>query len=347
MCITVQGIGPVGGFGAGAEQLAGLFDGSRKRPPEQLSIKNEGRTLPLSCFRADTSRLDEFIPPRKLRRVDRVAGMALLGASLAISDAKLPTEALEQTGIVLATGYGALDTGFSFVASFLDKGDQLSKPTFFSNSVHNAAAAYLSIFLGIKGPCLTVTQFDLSVPTALLTAVQWLEEGRVESVLVGGVDQYNDVLGYAAATLCSDRGKAPVIVGEGGGFFVLSKDRTGNKKGYAEISGVDLIDPLKTPISTQGNTVIMGSTGHGACSTSTNAPTGPCLETYYGNFPAAAALDICTACLALKDNSVLNTINGKKEAGIERETIQCMKPGNDHLWGVVTLKSNPNELHKP
>lgn len=348
MDIQVRGIGPLGGFGAGIDQLKPLIEGHRDIGPDVLTIEKNKKLMTLACFRADTSRLDEFISPKKLRRIDHLSRMALLGSCLAIADAKLSPKELEDTGIILATGYGALDTGFSFLSSFLDKGDQLSKPTLFSNSVHNAAAAYISIFLGIKGPSLSVSQFDLSVPSALLTAMNWIQEGRANSVLVGGVDEYCDVLGYAAANLhAANNNKMPTL-GEGGCFFVLSKSTACNETGYARLAKVDMFDPKRTPFFAKNRLVIRGNPGYGACNDKALEFSGVCQDVLYGAFPSAMALDMGTACLGLHHKTLFKKIaqQSNKEKNLDPTTILCVKPG-DSLWGKITLKSNRNELPLP
>ena len=349
MDIQIRGIGPLGGFGAGIDQLKSLIDGHSDIFPDMMTIEKNRQLMTLACFKADTSRLNEFISPKKLRRIDHISRMALLGAGLAIADAKLSPKELEDTGIILATGYGALDTGFSFLSSFLDKGDQLSKPTLFSNSVHNAAAAYISIFFGIKGPSISVSQFDLSVPSALLTAMHWIEEGRANSVLVGGVDEYCDVLGYAAANLHASKNNQSLTLGEGGCFFVLSKSTVCNEKGYARLASVDIFDPKRNPFFAKNRLVIMGRPGYGSCNDMASEPSGLCQEALYGNFPSAGALDMGTACLGLKHKTFFNKItqryHGKKI--LDPNTILCVKPGNDSLWGKITLKSNRNESQLP
>jgi 3-oxoacyl-[acyl-carrier-protein] synthase II len=315
-----------------------------------LTIEKNKKLMTLACFKADTSRLNEFIAPKKLRRIDHLSRIALLGAGLAIADSKLSPKELEDTGIILATGYGALNTGFSFLSSFLDKGDQLSKPTLFSNSVHNAAAAYISIFFGIKGPSLSVSQFDLSVPSALLTAMLWIKEGRADSVLVGGVDEYCDVLGYAGANLHAARNNKTLTLGEGGCFFVLSRAKDCNETGYARLANVDIFDQKKDPFSVENRLVIMGGQGYGgygacACNDIALGPSGICQEALYGNFPCAAALDMGAACLGLKHATIFNRMTQRfpKKKNLDPNTILCVKPGNDSLWGKITLKSNKNE----
>ena len=347
MDIQVRGIGPLGGFGAGICQLEKRIEGRCDITPEMLTVEKNKQLMTLACFKADTSRLIEFISPKKLRRIDHISRMALLCAGLAIADAKLSPKELEEIGIILATGYGALDTGFSFLSSFLAKGDQLSKPTLFSNSVHNAAAAYISISFGIKGPSLSVSQFDLSFSSALLTAMLWIQEGRVKSVLVGGVDEYCDVLGYATANLYAAKNTHPPTLGEGGCFFVLSKS-TCNETGYARLAKVDIFDQNKTPFFAKNRLVILGSPGYGACNDMALDPSYICQDTLYGRFPSAAALDMGTACLGLKQKTLFNKMTQQScgKQNLDPNTILCITPG-DSLSGKITLKSNRNELQSP
>jgi len=347
MRIKVQGIGPVGGFGAGVNDLLALFSGTENLAgiykPETARIERDGKILELPWFRAKSSKIEEFIPKKKLRRIDRFSTLALLGASLAISAVGFSPGEVENTGIIVATGYGAAKTTFSFLDSFLDKGDSLSMPTHFSNSVHNAAAAHISILLGIKGPSLTVSQFDLSVPSAFFTAINWILEERVESVLVGGIDEYTSVLGYATAGFNEKSNASSAISGEGGCFFLLSREDKYKKRGYCTLEKAAIFDPTRSPI-TMKHPVIMGSRGYGAC----NGPKLdiPCISYgfLYGDFPAAAAIDIGVGCLSLKNGKIFNPFPDKGSDDFtllpKPEEILCLKPGNDHLWGAVTLNTD-------
>ncbi len=351
MRISVQGIGPLGCFGAGAGDLEALLAGDRVVHPEIARVERDGNIHEQPWFKATTSRLEEFIPRKKLRRIDRFSTMALLGASLAISDAGVSPDDLENTGIIIATGYGASGTTFSFLDSFLNKGDRLSVPTHFSNSVHNAAAAHISVLLGIKGPCLTVSQFDLSVPSAFFTAVNWLREERVATVLVGGVDEFNPVVGYATAGLNAGCSSPSAIAGEGGCFFLLSREDAGPGTGYASLAKVDMVDPGKTPVPDNSHPVILGSQGYGAGKGHGFNHSSLSYDSLYGHFPAAAAIDVGAACLSIKNKALFMP---PQETGVDSnmipgvpETILCLKPGNNNLWGAVTLESNTPDQETP
>ena len=245
--LAIHGIGPVGAFGAGLDEWRSVLKGEKKVVPKLTEIETDRGFGNLPIFRASTKTLTKFIKVRELRRLDHFSRMALLGSCLACEDSGQELIG-ERTGLIIASAYGASATTFSFLDSVIEDGDALASPTLFSNSVHNAAAAHIAKHLKITGPNLSLTQGRLSVPMALLTAAQWLEEGRVDTVLCGAVDEYCDVLGYCWQSY--NNRKEPTTgethksnpkpgglggPGEGSLFFHLSRARGGNAPyGYLE-----------------------------------------------------------------------------------------------------------------
>jgi len=203
------------------------------------SIKDLSVCLPMVSDRlnrsmADTSRLCDYLPKRSLRRIDHFSRMALLAAGKAIKDTDPLLFSKDSTGVIMATGFGALETTFSFLDSYIEKGDKLASPTHFSNSVHNAAAAHVSICYGITGPNLTISQFDMSFFSALITAMAWLGTEKVEAVLLGTSDAFCDVLGYCIDKFSSIKGNQGYSFGEGAVFFLLTQKEKKSRYGYFE-----------------------------------------------------------------------------------------------------------------
>ena len=232
--IAISGIGCVGAFGCGTQDyVAALKRGYVDVLPQEKNHPDGTSFLP--ALLADTAHLTDYVPRRALRRIDHYARMALLGGYLALADVGLSSDQCEKLGVIVASGYGALTTTFNFLDSVLDDGDSCTSPTSFSNSVHNVAAAYLSMQLQAFGPSLTVSQFELSVCSALHTAVCWLEQGRVDKVLIGGVDEYNPVVNDYCRQRFSDHdvsignidpfnfNSCSTIAGEGAAFLLLTK----------------------------------------------------------------------------------------------------------------------------
>ena len=147
----------------------------------------------------DVSLLSDYFPARSLRQCDRFSRLALLGACLALKDAKTPPANIGNCGVVLATGYGPTSPTLDFLDSILDHGERMASPLAFSLSVHNIPAAIVAKNLQIQGPCATVCQYESAVASGLLLAAQWLRDERVERVLFGAVDEYTDLLASIVA----------------------------------------------------------------------------------------------------------------------------------------------------
>lgn len=309
--MAIEGIGVLGGFGSGAEDLQ-LALSKGYTVPSPVPVETDDGPRELCLYRADTARLDEFFQKRELRRIDHYSRMALLAASMALEDANHPGAEGLSTGIIVATGYGPHRTTFSFLHSFIREGDAFSSPTQFASSVHNAAAAYLAILLKKRGPSLTVSQFEMSVVSALMTASCWLKEGRVDRVLFGAVDEYSDVLGYCwhrifrekavPARMCPlDFASQTAIPGEGSVFLVLSltEDRDQAKHGFVApllsgyASGHTMLAPSDQP-------VIVGADGREdtgmfyADMIKSTANVG-CFTPLYGSMPVGQAFDVAIA----------------------------------------------------
>ncbi len=341
MQVAIQGIGIAAGFGCGVEAF---------RTALQQGFIPEN-------YRADVSGLVEFIPKRALRRIDHFSRMSLLGAHLALQDADLFDTDRSRLGVVVASGYGALKTTFNFLDSYLDFGYSCSSPTHFSNSVHNAAAAHISIQLKTTAPSLTVTQFEMSVPSALLSARQWLAEGRVDRVLFGAVDEVCDVLSYCREQFFGAGEQGPLrpfdfeiqsaVAGEGAVFFVLSRADDGDAR-YGFIDDVRLGNYLACPVKLpETDQLIIGSDGHKECGRwyqqllkdrqmAAYAP-------LYGSFPAAAGFDLAAAAVSLCDKKIYpsptadNSAVAFPESSFSKEQVSCLKLGSGGDYGLIRL----------
>ena len=241
--IVIEGIGVVGGFGCGIHDLSRALTGSACSPGT-LDLSTGSGPVTIPAFRADVSRLEEFLPVRTLRRIDHFSRLGLLGSHLALADAELPEAERPRLGIIIASGYGATGITYAFLKSFINDGDICASPTYFASSVHNSAAAHISIQLGAKGPNLTVSDFHLSVPSALATARIWLAEERVQRVLFGAVDELSELIGYIRYRTRDASPAAPMtplrtemetsIPAEGAAFLLLARE-SASRGGYCTL----------------------------------------------------------------------------------------------------------------
>jgi len=196
----------------------------------------------IPAYRVGQETLTDASLSKKMRRADRFSRMAVLSAFDACRDSGISVNEREKLGIVLATAFGPHATTFSFIDDILDYGDANVSPTKFSNSVHNAAASYVSAVLESRGPTVTLTQFRFAFQNALILAGSWIAEGRCEHVLCGCAEELGMVMEYACKmklNIAKD-GKinpfafsdSPVSVpGEGSVFIMLSKEKGSNNYG--------------------------------------------------------------------------------------------------------------------
>jgi 3-oxoacyl-[acyl-carrier-protein] synthase II len=242
--MNILGTGIIFSRGMGVSTLENaLLNGWQQPSAIDVPRSETGKRL---VYQVDLDSVPDRTLLKKIRRADKLSKMSVLAASDALSDSGIEDISRKRVGIILATAFGAQVTTFDFLDGVLDYGDAGVSPTTFSNSVHNAAASYVSSSLNIQGPTLTVTQFRFSFQSALQLAKTWLDQGRCDYILVGAVDQYGDVLGYISEQklITAKDGRIKPFVfhpvcqvpGEGAMFFLLGNDRTDNV--YCSIDAV-------------------------------------------------------------------------------------------------------------
>lgn len=190
----------------------------------QTAIGNNApQPRPLEC---DTTDLSQFIPPRRLRRIDHFTRMTLLAAYRALEDASQLDPLPENLGIIICTGYGPSKTTFDFLDSMIDDGAELASPLAFSHSVHNIPAGVLSMILGSPCPQTTLCQLHAPITAGLRTAALWLADGTVDNVLLGATDEATPLLRDLTVRMAHANNRVPQEIGEGSTFFLLNEQKS-------------------------------------------------------------------------------------------------------------------------
>jgi len=234
--MKIVGMGLICSAGQGTAGLEKALQQGWKAPGSVATPHIPGGSAP--AYLVDFANVADKTLLKKIRRSDAVSKMSVLAAADALVNSGIRDITQKKLGIILATAFGPHVTTFNFLDDILDHGDAAVSPTTFSNSVHNAAASYIAMSLNIKGPTMTITQFQFSFQSGLQLAQAWLDQGRCDYVLAGAVDQYGDVLGYVAdhkLTTAKDGRIRPFaferagqVPGEGAAFFLLSNKQEGN-----------------------------------------------------------------------------------------------------------------------
>jgi len=347
---SILGLGSVSALGCGIDTLSeGLR--SIKKPTiveKELTTSSGVKTLPV--FSCNVEGLDRFIPRNKLRRIDRFLQMGLLSSYLAIEESELEIEDKSRVGIIFGTGYGPLQTSFSFFDTLIDDGDKCASPTLFANSVHNSLVSNVSIALKIEGPCQTLTAFDMTTASVFSTAAHWLESGIVDYVLAGVGDEYCEVRGYATLLSGSDKNKplSPLdfndctyLPGEGFVAFLLGREES--KKGYGRI---DSVTCGRAGDLSHDNSDAYFLAANG------NSKTGPyydqCKEehipvfTYselYGGMPVGQGFDVAIAALSLQAGKLYSPGNSNASPLCDLSRIGCVQYDDNGNGSIIKLSN--------
>jgi len=319
MALSILGIGPVTALGCGRPSLQRALNNDIKPNIEIENIPAREGIIPLPVYKPVMEGLDRYIDKRALRRIDYFAQMALLSAYLAIEDASLEFTDKSRVGVIFGSGYGPTRTTFKFLDNIIDDGDFGASPTYFANSVHNALASQVSIFLKLTGPCSTVTCFEHTLSNVLITAQNWLEEDTVDYVLAGLGDEYCHVLGYAATTMGAgesakleplDLERCTFLPGEGHITFVLGRKQKSRYPAFQDIKIRQNADAINSNTAWQNRPVILGASGRKDQSTSFKNLDLSLLrpDVYghlFGSMPVGSAFDIAMAALSADDQGAL------------------------------------------
>jgi 3-oxoacyl-[acyl-carrier-protein] synthase II len=348
--IAIAGIGCVGGFGCGTADFIAALQQGYAVPTSVAQVHPDGQAF-LPAFLAATDALTDYVPRRALRRIDHYARMALLGGYMAIEDAGMAFDQCGKIGIIVASGYGATTTTFNFLDSVLDDGDSCASPTNFSNSLHNVAAAYLSLQLQAFGPSLTVSQFEMSPSSALHTAACWLAQGRVDTVLIGGVDEHNAVLndycaqrlyGCVSSAAVADKiepfafARQSAIGGEGAAFLLLRHDSS--QANYGFIQALNSGHLSQTTPQHNCDLLVLGAdgqrnTGNFYAQLETVSPCVSCAPCY-GSLPTGQVFDVVAAALMLRQQTTF-----APEFSGALQTVSVLKIAADGQFGQIELCS--------
>lgn len=199
-----------------------------------------------------------FMNPKEARKTDTFIQYAVASAKIALEDSglEITDELSPQTGTIIGSGIGGMETYVNTVLTMEEKGPGRLSPFFITNIINNMAAGYVSIFFNAKGPnCCTTTACAASAH-AVGYAAQAIQKGEALVMFAGGSEAPVIPLtfaGFNAMRALSTRNDEPerasrpfdkerdgFIIAEGSGMLILEEMEFAKKRGariYAEIAG--------------------------------------------------------------------------------------------------------------
>lgn len=356
--MNILGIGIIFNRGMGIDCYENALKQGWQMPASVESLRRKDKKS--FVYQVDLETIPDRTLLKKMRRADKFSKMAVVAAADALKGSGIGNIDRKGMGIILATAFGAHATTFDFLDDILDYGEAAVSPTTFSNSVHNAAASYISSSLGINGPTLTITRFDFPFQYALQLAQIWLNQGRCEYVLAGAVEQYGDVMGYIYGkklTPVCDGKMRPFnfnptcqVPGEGAAFFLLSKK--GSENLFCKVSDVGINREPKPTMGADLNIIdadgMLNDESGYKTAVSPDTPVAA-YSPLFGSMPIGSAFNCAAGALMLKKQMVyanpvtdnphgINILAETKHSDIER--IDCIRYNCYNEKAVICLKKS-------
>lgn len=258
--LAITGIGPVTSVGIGVSDFwAGLASGRSGAGPITAFDTTEFSVKIASEVTAFEPR--DYMDLRMTRRLARFSQFALAGAKLALADASLILDDVDRdrVGVVIGTGVGGMTVCEEQYRVLLEQGPSRVSPEVTPLLMPNAAAAGISIVLGLRGPNEATATACASSGHAIARAADLIHTGAADVVLAGGTEATVSPFGIAAfgsGRVLSTRNHDPArasrpfdahrdgfVLAEGATVLVLERPEHAaarDARVYAEIVGCGL-----------------------------------------------------------------------------------------------------------
>jgi beta-ketoacyl-acyl-carrier-protein synthase II len=198
----------------------------------------------------------------KLRMLDRVSQFALMAARQAVRDAGLVFDGPERqrAGVFIGTGMGGAQSADDGYFTLYAEGSERVKPYSVLMAMSNAAASWIGIEYGLRGPNLTYSTACSSSAVAIGEAARRIVSGEVDLMIAGGSEaplNYGTLVAWDAlktlaipdsndiSSSCKPfaKDRTGLVLGEGAAIVLLEEwdhAQTRGARVHAELVGYGL-----------------------------------------------------------------------------------------------------------
>jgi 3-oxoacyl-[acyl-carrier-protein] synthase II len=264
--VVVTGMGIASPLGLGVEHVwRRLLNGEsgistiQSFDPKDSPCKVAGQ-VPAGPKAENKLDLNEWIPIKDQKKMDRFIHMALVAGIEAVEDSGWTPETDEDrwaTGVMIGSGVGGLESIYeASVLVAAGKARRVS-PFFIPSALINLASGHLSIKYGFKGPNHAAVTACATGVHAIGDAARLIMWGDADVMVAGGAEATVCELGIAgfcasralstgfndrpqAASRPWDKDRDGFVMGEGAGVLVLEEYEHARRRGakiYGEVAG--------------------------------------------------------------------------------------------------------------
>jgi 3-oxoacyl-[acyl-carrier-protein] synthase II len=187
--VVVTGIGIVSPIGIGRESFWSALVAGRSGVSRIEEFATANLRTNIAAYCRDFKPAD-FFDEREISRLDRVSQMSIVATKMALCEAKLTGEQIDNydTGVILGTGFGGQGSIEDFYSAFLLNDRSKRSAVAIPKSMYNASAANISMRFKTRGPNITVTTACSSGANAIGIASHMIRYGQAERMIAGGAD---------------------------------------------------------------------------------------------------------------------------------------------------------------
>lgn len=173
----------------------------------------------------------------RMRRLDRAARLTTVAVARALAEARLSLagDAAHGVGAIVGSAFGSIDGSTAFMRRVYDKGAKLASPADFPNLVPSSPVGHASIYLGLRGPVLAISDLEATAESAIATAADLLAVGEGDALFAGSAEEASPMIERCLGPVCSgitDRGARS----EGAAVVLLEAEDHARARGGAVIA---------------------------------------------------------------------------------------------------------------
>jgi 3-oxoacyl-[acyl-carrier-protein] synthase II len=141
------------------------------------------------------------LEPARSRRFDRSATLVTAGAEHALRASVLSPS---DVGLVVGTTFGNVERSVRFLRRLVERGPRMVPPAEFPHLLPSAPAGNASVYLGLRGPVLSVADVASPADAAVCVAKELLELGLAPAMVAGSAVVHDPVVARVLAPLFGD-----------------------------------------------------------------------------------------------------------------------------------------------
>lgn len=255
--VAITGLGVISPIGIGKDSFFKSLKEGKSGVDKITKFDTEGLSTKIAAEVRDFNPID-FIDKKEAKRMDRYTQFAVAASKMAIDDASLDINALDQDrfGVCIGSGIGGLETLENQYNVMIEKGPGRVSPFFIPMMISNIGAGYISMTFNAKGPNMTVVTACASATNAIGEAYKIIQRNDADIMITGGTEASITpmaIAGFCSMKALSQRNEEPkkasrpfdkdrdgFVMGEGAGILILEDMEHAIKRGariYGEIVG--------------------------------------------------------------------------------------------------------------